>query len=62
MTPFGGMLDDTEIAAVLTYVRNAFGNKAPAISPETVKKVREDIKGKEDFYRAGELLEEHPME
>ncbi len=62
MTPFGGILDDTEIAAVLTYVRNAFGNKAPAISPETVKKVREDIKGKEDFYRAGELLEEHPME
>jgi len=25
MTPYEGMLDDTEIAAVLTYVRNSFG-------------------------------------
>ena len=25
MTPFGGLLNDQEVAAVLTYVRNAFG-------------------------------------
>ena len=29
MTPFGGLLNDEEVAAVLTYVRNSFGNKAP---------------------------------
>jgi mono/diheme cytochrome c family protein len=62
MTPFGGMLDDEEVASVLTYVRNAFGNKASAISPDTVKEVREKIKDKEGFYLAEELLKEHPMD
>ena len=33
MTPFGGMLKDDEIAAVLTFVRNSFGNQAPPIQP-----------------------------
>jgi mono/diheme cytochrome c family protein len=61
MTPFGGMLNDEEIASVLTFVRNAFGNKAPAISAEKVKAVRDDIKDKEGFYSAEELLKEHPM-
>ena len=61
MTPFGGMLDDEEIAAVLTYVRNAFGNKASAISPEKVKEIREKTKDKKGFYSPAELLEAHPM-
>jgi mono/diheme cytochrome c family protein/glucose/arabinose dehydrogenase len=62
MTPFGGMLNDEEVAAVLTYVRNAFGNKAKAVTPDTVKKVREQIKDKEGFYTAEELLKAHPMD
>jgi len=33
-------LKDQEIADVLTYVRNSFGNKASAISPEEVAAVR----------------------
>jgi len=61
MMPFGGMLDDEEIAAVLTFIRNTFGNKAPAILPEKVKEVRVNIKDKEGFYSAEELLSEHPM-
>ncbi|MEX0599842.1 MAG: PVC-type heme-binding CxxCH protein [Rhodothermales bacterium] len=61
MTPFEGMLDDQEIADVLTYVRNAFGNEAPAISPSMVKEVREAIADKSGFYTAGELLDDHPM-
>ena len=61
MTPFGGMLKDDEIASVLTYVRNSFGNKASVISAETVKIIREQIKDKEGFYSAEELLKEHPM-
>jgi mono/diheme cytochrome c family protein len=60
MTPFGGMLDDDEMAAVLTYVRNTFGNNASVITPEKVKQVREEIKDKEGFYSAEELLKEHP--
>ena len=46
MTPFGGLLNDEEVAAVTTYVRNSFGNKASVISPEQVKKVRDATKGK----------------
>ena len=33
-------LTDAQIAAVLTYVRNAFGNKASAVSAAEVKAVR----------------------
>ncbi len=62
MTPFGSMLNDTEIASVLTYVRNAFGNKADPVSPEKVKEVRKAIKDKKGFYTPEELLKEHPMD
>jgi mono/diheme cytochrome c family protein len=62
MTPYEGMLNDTEIAAVLTYVRNSFGNKASPISPDLVKVVREEVKGKEGFWSPTELLKMHPME
>jgi glucose/arabinose dehydrogenase/mono/diheme cytochrome c family protein len=60
MTPFGGMLNDKEIAAVLTYARNSFGNKAGAIYEQDVKRVRESIKDKTGFYEPAELLKEHP--
>jgi len=62
MTPYEGMLNDTEIAAVLTYVRNSFGNKASPISPDLVKVVREEVKNKEGFWSPTELLKMHPME
>ncbi|MCJ8166558.1 GDSL-type esterase/lipase family protein [Pontibacter sp. E15-1] len=62
MTPFGGMLKDEEVAAVLTYVRNSFGNKASAVTPQKVKEVREATKGKTGFYSPQELLEQHPAE
>ncbi len=62
MTPYEGMLNDTEIAAVLTYVRNSFGNQAPPISPDLVKKVRDEVKDKEGFWNPAELLKMHPME
>ncbi len=62
MTPFGGMLNDKELADVLTYVRNNFGNKASAITPEQVAKVREATKSVTGFYQMGDLLKEHPLE
>ncbi|MDB6080441.1 MAG: dehydrogenase, partial [Akkermansiaceae bacterium] len=61
MTPFGPILNDEEMASVLTYVRNSFGNSAPAVSPETVKRVREATKDKATFYTPDELLKEHPF-
>ncbi len=62
MTPFEGMLNDSEVAAVLTYVRNSFGNQASPVSPDLVKQIREEIKDKEGFYSPEELLKAHPME
>jgi len=37
-------LKDKEIADVLTYVRNSFGNKASAVTASEVKKVRATVK------------------
>ncbi|WP_337041774.1 PVC-type heme-binding CxxCH protein [Emticicia sp. 17c] len=62
MTPFEGLLTDKEVAAVLTYVRNSFGNKAPAIQPEKVKTIRASLKNQKDIYNASKLLSEHPLE
>ena len=61
MTPFEGLMNDEEIAAVLTYVRNTFSNKATVISPEKVKEVRASIAKKDGFYIANDLLKEHPF-
>ncbi len=60
MTPFEGLLEDDELAAVLTFVRNSFGNKVSPISSETVKRVRQDIAEKKGFYTAEELLIDFP--
>ncbi len=62
MTPFEGLLNDREVAAVATYIRNSFGNNAGLISPEKVQKVRQANKSKKDFYQTEQLLKEHPIE
>src|SRR5690606_28176013 len=61
MTPFGGLLNDEEMAAVLTYVKNAFGNKGTPINAEQVKAIRTAIADKTGFYSPEELLKEHPL-
>jgi mono/diheme cytochrome c family protein len=43
MPAFGWNLDDTEVADVLTYVRNTWGNAASAVQPEDVTKLRERL-------------------
>jgi hypothetical protein len=50
------------VAAVLTYVRNSFGNKGAPVSPEKVKQIRKATETKKDFYTSDQLLKEHPME
>jgi mono/diheme cytochrome c family protein/glucose/arabinose dehydrogenase len=61
MTPFGGMLKDDEVAAVLTFVRNHFGNRFGAVAPTEVAKVRASQPGRLSFYQSQELLREHPL-
>ncbi len=41
MAAFGGMLSDSDIAAAITYTRNAWGNTAKdAVQPKDVKKIK----------------------
>lgn len=61
MMGFGGMLNDIELAAVLTYVRQSFGNDGEIVSAEAVRKVREATKDRVNFYMTEELLKEHPI-
>ena len=37
-------LKDQQIADVLTYIRNNFGNKAAAVNPKEVQEVRSTVK------------------
>ena len=61
MTPFESLLNDDDVASVLTFVRNSFGNKASAIQPEEVGKIRAAVKDAPPMYNPSKLLEEHPM-
>jgi mono/diheme cytochrome c family protein/glucose/arabinose dehydrogenase/lysophospholipase L1-like esterase len=54
MTPFK-FLKDEEVADVLTFVRNAFGNKAPPVTPQAVQKVRAATQDQKSFYQAADL-------
>jgi len=43
MTPMGAASSDEDVAAVLTYVRNSFGNSAPPVLAEQVGMLRGEI-------------------
>ena len=40
MPPYSPQLDDAEVAAVVTYVRNSWGNAAPPVTPPEVNRWR----------------------
>ena len=62
MTRFAELLNDEEVASVLTYVRNAWGNQGPAIQSKTVEAVRAAHSKRSNFWKPEELLKDHPME
>ena len=57
MTPYEDLFDNKEMADVMTYVRNAFGNRSSVVSEEYVAKVRAMVaeEGKQGYYKAEEL-------
>jgi mono/diheme cytochrome c family protein len=61
MMGFGEMLNDIELAAVLSYVRQSFGNDGELVTAETVRNVRQATAGRTNFYMVEELLKEHPL-
>lgn len=61
MMGFGPMLNDQEMAAVLTYVRQSFGNDYAPITPEAVGKVRKATDSRANFWMVDELMKDHPI-
>ena len=61
MPPQGAMLPDDQIAAILTYVRSAWGNSAPAVTTDAVKSIRAATADRKTAWTAPEILKLHPL-
>jgi mono/diheme cytochrome c family protein len=61
MPAFPG-LDDGEIAAVLTFIRQSWNNDAPPIAPQDVARVRAEVGPRPSPWQSTELLEQFPLE
>jgi mono/diheme cytochrome c family protein len=48
MPSYGWQLDDAQVAAVLTYIRNAWGAAAPAVSAQDVTRERSQLASRPD--------------
>ena len=48
MPQFAWVLNDNQIAAVVTYIRNAWGNAAPSVSAEEIHKKRQALAERND--------------
>jgi mono/diheme cytochrome c family protein len=48
MPSFGWQLDDAQVAAVITYIRNAWQSPAAAVSAEAVSKTRDALRTRSD--------------
>ena len=61
MAPLELMLNDQEVADVLTYVNNAWGNSGPLVTADEVKAVRAATVDQKLPYQVGDLLKDHPL-
>lgn len=55
MPPWGGGLDDAEVAAVATYIRSQFGNEAGPVTADAVAKIRAEHAARKTPWTAQEL-------
>ncbi|MEO1615256.1 MAG: PVC-type heme-binding CxxCH protein [Planctomycetota bacterium] len=62
MTAFRDLLNDRDMADVLTFVRNTWGNKASPIETQTVARVRSESSDRSTFWKPEELEAIHPLE
>ena len=56
LMPPMGTLDDQQLAAILTYIRRAWGHEAESVSPETLARVRAASQGRQAPWTVNELL------
>ena len=59
MAAMGAALPDEDVAAVLTYIRGSWGNKAGEVTADDITKIRADI-GKSPQPYSGEQLKAMP--
>ena len=57
MPPWGGVLKDPEIAAVITYVRGAWGNHAAPVTAAKVASIRASNAARKTPWTAAELAQ-----
>ena len=55
MPNMGAALSDDDLAAVLTYIRQSWGNKASIITPDQVKAVKKEVGNRTQPWSASEL-------
>ena len=56
MPPWRDIMSDEQIAAVATYIRSTWGNKAAPVKPEEVKAQRDATAGRSTAWSPAELL------
>jgi mono/diheme cytochrome c family protein len=54
--PSMGVLDDEQLASILTYIRRDWGHTASPIDPGDVAKVRQETEKRDEAWTEGELL------
>jgi mono/diheme cytochrome c family protein len=59
MAAMGAALSDADLAAVLTYLRTSWGNKAGEVTADDVKKIRDALGGQVQQL-SGEQLQKLP--
>ncbi|HLV01926.1 MAG TPA: PVC-type heme-binding CxxCH protein, partial [Acidobacteriota bacterium] len=57
MPPFNSQLSNEEIAAILSYIRQEWGNQAQPVSPQAVDNVRRESQGRNEPWKEEELRE-----
>ncbi len=57
MPAWGDRMDDTEIAAVLTFVRSSWSNQASPVTPGEVREVRDATSDRSSSWSASDLNE-----
>lgn len=61
MPPQGAVLPDDPLAAILTYVRSAWGNQAGPVTADQVKTIRASVADRNTPWTAEEILKLHPL-
>lgn len=61
MPPQGAILNDTQLASIITYIRGNWGNKESAVTPAQVATARKATSTRKDMWTSADLLKLYPL-